>query len=159
MARNKKNKKKVPANASQGVKNSRKTPHVNENPESFYHLNPSWRFSRVDTCHESWNCTLDNIDQDLINRLISFERQTWGELLRNTSGRTRNTQNHLIDFAAMKKEAQERAKELQLDLEDGLMSLAISGKKRLLGVMRKEVFFLVWYDKNHEVCPTTKRYT
>ena len=116
-------------------------------------------FSRCDR-HERWRVTYAEITDELLGYLSSFESRKWSEILQDTSGRSRNTRNHPISFENMIEEAQKRAVQLKLDSEDGLYSLAFSGKKRLWGVLQSEgVFCIIWYDKEHEICPATKRYT
>lgn len=37
-----------------------------------------------------------------------------------------------------------------------LHSIRVNGKMRLYGYRAQEFFYIVWFDKNHEVCPMNK---
>ncbi|MDR3278612.1 MAG: hypothetical protein LBT12_07540 [Oscillospiraceae bacterium] len=96
---------------------------------------------------------------DVLSRLSSLERQTWGEIFQSTAGRKSNTRNHFIPVSAIVKDARERLIENNLDEYDELCSLSISGKERVWGVLSDGVFFIIWYDLNHEICPSEKKNT
>jgi len=83
----------------------------------------------------------------------SFESMTRNELI-NVSG------NKPIDWESMCNEAQGRAAELELNLfGDGLWELRLSGTGRLWGLLDGHCFYVVWWDPDHEVCPSMKRNT
>jgi hypothetical protein len=56
-------------------------------------------------------------------------------------------------------EAQKELERLQLDDLDGLWELHVSGKERIWGARLEHVFYPLWWDPDHEVCPSRKRNT
>jgi hypothetical protein len=47
----------------------------------------------------------------------------------------------------------------KLHIFNNLYSLAMSNMERLYGVIIDGVFFLIWYDPEHEIYPVGKRHT
>jgi len=127
---------------------------------SYYDKYPLWAFRRIDFDHPKWGlaCNLDKL-LDVLAYLKGLETQTWGEILTDTSGRTKSTRNHPIGIDELCSEAQKRVYELKLEEFEELVSIAISGTERVWGVLLDGVFYIVWYDPQHEVYPTEKRYT
>jgi hypothetical protein len=53
-----------------------------------------------------------------------------------------------------------RARLLMIELDDHeLWELRLSSKARLWGVRARNVFYIVWWDPSHTVCPARKRHT
>lgn len=139
---------------------SSKDPVVTQGSDSYYGQTPVWSFSRCDFDHEKWGiCNHTDCVNDLLRRLNSFERSTWGDIFMDTAGRRSNTKNHAIETSRIIKEAQQRLSDINLDDFDTLHSLTITGKQRLWGVMVSGVFCVVWLDRAHEICPSCKRGT
>ena len=55
--------------------------------------------------------------------------------------------------------AQKRLTEIELDDYDRLWELRLGGTERIWGVLEDAVFYVVWWDPEHEVCPSTKKHT
>lgn len=55
--------------------------------------------------------------------------------------------------------AQDRLRELTYDDRDRISRLRISGKKRLYGFREGHRFYVLWWDPEHEICPSHKRGT
>jgi hypothetical protein len=55
--------------------------------------------------------------------------------------------------------AQKRLAKLELDDLDGLWELRVRGLERIWGIRRDHVFYPVWWDPLHEVCPSKKKNT
>lgn len=55
--------------------------------------------------------------------------------------------------------AKKRFKEIELDDYDGLWELRLGGKPRIWGVLRHNIFYLVWWDPKHAVCLSPKQHT
>ncbi len=152
-----------------------KKPKTTENvAESIFGKSPSWRFAQADNEHPKWT-VLDShedivedptapggtvllhqfsksIDKVLLDSLKARESTTWGELLTQTGGRKKGTNSHNIPMDELIKEAQDRAAELGL-IEDGLLSLRLDGTHRVFGIMEDGVLSIVWFDREHEICP------
>jgi hypothetical protein len=139
---------------------SRRSPALPQSIGSYYGLNPTWSFKKCDFDHPQWGLSQNpkHLPQ-LLKKLASFELQTYGEIFSSTSGRASNTRNHWIDVEHIVKDAQDRLAAQNLNDEDSLCSLALSSLERVWGVIKAGVFYIIWYDLNHEVCPSNKRHT
>ena len=62
-----------------------------------------------------------------------------------------------IPLHKLSPEAQRRLEELKLDDLDGLWELRLAGKQRIWGHREGHVFYLMWWDPEHTVCPTSRR--
>jgi hypothetical protein len=57
-------------------------------------------------------------------------------------------------------DAQTRLKQIDLEEYNGQWwELRVSGERRIWGVRQRHVFYVVWWDPNHRVCPSIKRHT
>lgn len=56
-------------------------------------------------------------------------------------------------------EAVRRLTELQLVDLTKIHRLEFTGTQRLYGVLRDNVFHVIWWDPDHKICPTSKRNT
>lgn len=46
-----------------------------------------------------------------------------------------------------------------LDDQDALVSLGLTGRERIWGFIANGVMNLLWWDPNHEVCPSLLKHT
>lgn len=159
MAKDKSNKQKKVA---QNYKpKAEKNITIENDRKSFYDNHPTWSFSKCDFEHERWgvSCSLGSLDA-VLKYLKNLESMTWREILTTTAGRSNNTRNHGIECSLIIKEAQQRMCELNLDEYDVLYSVACSGKDRIWGMMEEGgVYNILWFDRNHEVYPVSKKHT
>jgi hypothetical protein len=95
------------------------------------------------------------IDGELLleihEKLRSFESMTLGEIL----GRN----NHCVEVSQLCKRAKDRLAEMHLDDNDELLSLHLTGLRRVWGILEHNVVTLLWWDPNHEICPSPKKHT
>ncbi len=68
-----------------------------------------------------------------------------------------NGGNKLIPLGNIAKDARDRLLEIELDDLDGLWELRLSGLRRVWGTRVEHVFYLIWWDPKHTVCPSLKR--
>ena len=130
-----------------------RTPKTKENPQSWIGWSPSWNFSICDFEHPKWSLSNSDIYNDIIPKLCSFERQKWSEI-------TCSDGSHWIECYKFCKEAQERLKAVPRYSEyDTLFSLRLTGTHRLFGYIDNGIFFIIWNDTNHEICPSHKKHT
>ena len=132
-----------------------KKPKAPADPSSYWHLKPSWRISILEMrdpfgWHEIGQETLDRIR----NRLVGFESMTWQEIL--VSGRK---QNHSIRVYRLCTEAQKRLGELNLDDQERIYSLRVTGTERIFGFLNAGVMDVLWWDPSHSVCPALTKHT
>lgn len=138
----------------------RKEPTNIVNPKSFYDQTPVWSFWRCDFEHDRWGIGLHNrYLPELLRRLKAFEGMKWKEILSDTAGRNSNTKNHIVAVSDLDKKVQKRLEELKLDDFDEICSLTITGVRRLWGIVIDGTFYVVWFDVNHEIYPSSKRHT
>jgi hypothetical protein len=88
---------------------------------------------------------------EIIDKLKNFERTTWLEIEKGGS--------HFIPVNKIVGDAQRRLQHLRLDDTSDLFSLRLSSLERLWGLRSNDVFSVLWWDPNHQVCPAPKRYT
>lgn len=131
---------------------SERKPKIRENPESYFDWTPSWNFSKCDLEYEKWSLKKSNIFSEIIPKLISFEQRKWSDIVSDKK------HNHWIDCKELSKEAQNRLSEIKL-YYDSLFSLRLTGTLRLFGYIENGIFYIIWYDPNHEVSPTSKKHT
>lgn len=136
-----------------------KSPKFNVNPDAYLNKNPVWVFHRSDCHHKKWglfNCK--DFCNTILSKLISFERMTWAEIQNASSGRTYGTNNHNVKICDMTKEAQKRARKINLNVDE-LFSLRLDGKTRLYGIIEDGVYNIIWYTNNHDICLSYKKHT
>jgi len=114
---------------------------------------PSWTIQRID---RRFTYGWDTIPKreiwgDIIDKLKHFETMSWDSIIRNGS--------HNIEVNRLIPEAQGRLRELRLDDLEELFSLHLNGKKRIFGILENGILSILWYDPNHELCPSQKKYT
>jgi hypothetical protein len=128
-------------------------------PYSIDQKSPCWRFAMLD-----WGGPFgfDNMKDDdlrvLHNRLKNLESMKWGEILRAPRG-SGGTENHLISISELCADAQRRLTELKHNDLDEMLSVTISGKRRLWGKLVNEIVYVVWWDPEHLICPSAKKHT
>lgn len=106
-----------------------------------------------------WGFTKDVFKNDwcpkngLLKALLDRERMTWAQIANQTGGRRSGTNSHHIPISTISREAQELLKRNSLEDMDEIYSLRVQAKKRLFGIIQEYVFYILWYDRNHEICP------
>jgi hypothetical protein len=117
---------------------------------------PSWSFSILDRFAPvgGWvRLTTDDHDE-LLERFQAWEKSTWHDILMRDA---RN--NHRIDVDRCCAASQQRLKFLGLDDLDQLVSLRVNTRARVIGILDRGVFKLLWWDPEHEVCPSPMPHT
>ncbi len=84
-------------------------------------------------------------------KIRHFETMTYNEVLGKT--------HHEIPVYEIINEAQKRLKEIEQDDTDQLVSFHIDGKKILWGIRDQNIFKVLWWDSQHEICPAKKKHT
>jgi hypothetical protein len=117
-----------------------------------YRLNPAWRVKRLEMVDPfGWhNMTSEQIHEIRV-KLSNFETMTWGEII--------GPQNHPIGVGDICKEARDRLSAMMLDDVDELFSLRLMGTQRIWGILEHNVLTVLWWDPNHQICPSPKKYT
>lgn len=118
---------------------------------------PVWKFGSLDL-EFPWGFSIQGGKKDfdnVVRKLKDFEKLSWAEIYTNKKW------NHPISISKISKQAKRRLEKLNIDANDqgSLYQLRISQKERLFGIRESEVFYVLWWDPNHEVCPSEKRHT
>lgn len=92
---------------------------------------------------------------EIRSKLAHFESMTWKEILLDSK-----KQNHVIKLNRLCKEAQERLHQMFPVVDfDELLSLRLSGKERIWGILEFNVVRVLWWDPGHDVCPSLLKNT
>jgi len=115
---------------------------------------PVWRIRGIDleeNCQWSWYHSSRDSLTELVDHLSSFETMTWQQIEQAGS--------HNVSIDLLCKAAQDRLVERQQDDIDEIFSLRIGAQKRVWGIRDNEVLRILWWDPEHEVCPSPKKHT
>lgn len=113
----------------------------------------AWRFSAVDKDGPfAWSGLSDH-DQyrDVLAQLHQFETMDQASIAAGGS--------HPVELEQMSAEARRRLMEIEHDDLDELMSFRIGGRRRVWCRMIDNIMSILWWDPEHQVCPSKKRYT
>lgn len=117
--------------------------------QSYHHLRPSWRVASMELVDPyGWHTVDAETLLSIRAKLAHFETMTWNEIL--VTGKKRN---HSISVSAINPEARQRLETIGLGLDE-VVSLRLSGAERVFGYLDNGVLVLLWWDPNHQVCPT-----
>lgn len=67
--------------------------------------------------------------------------------------------HHFIETGRLSKTAQERLAAINQDDAPGVFSFHFSGKRRIIGIRDGSAIKLLWWDPEHQVCPSHKKHT
>lgn len=149
-----------PQNSSQG----KRIPSQNSQPVSTTQSQVKWSTKLIDTgyCGDwDWDLSPNEI-KALLSFLEDVANKTWGEITSELVGSgkhgSRHHKHHDQGIDTLCSDAQDRlAVHLaNQELPETLFRFRLSGKTRLWGTRTREVFNIVWFDRNHCVYPTSK---
>lgn len=69
------------------------------------------------------------------------------------------SRDHRVKLSRLVPAAQKRLISLRLDDVDELWRFGMNSRKRLWGVRFNAIFYVLWWDPEHAVCPSTKKHT
>ena len=85
-------------------------------------------------------------------KLSQFETMTWGSILNGKN-------HHNVEVDRLCSAARKRLDEMkQYDLEE-ILSLHLSGKERVWGILAEGVCTVLWWDPEHQICPALLKHT
>ena len=94
---------------------------------------------------------------EVLEKIIAYSNMTWTEIKRQTHDKGKS-KHHFLDMSKLSAEAMERIEAKQFEEQtDSIFSFALQNKLRLIGLRKNEQFHVVWYDPNHEFCPSSKK--
>ena len=88
----------------------------------------------------------------VMRRLGEFEGMTWTAILQGTG-------SHPVPVGDLASKAQQRLADIKQDDVDELVSLRFGGRERMWGIRHGKVCRCLWWDPDHEVRPSAKKYT
>ncbi len=83
--------------------------------------------------------------------LAQTARRKWGEIITQSGGH-----HHLIETADLVRPARDDLLEAIHGGTDEVMSLRLTGQKRIFGYMEVSVMHILWWDPEHEICPSER---
>jgi hypothetical protein len=109
-----------------------------------------WGFSMLDRAGKwGWSkCAASDHDQ-LHEKCKGWETMRASEIFGHSG-------NKLIPLGKLSPAARTRLREIDLDDLDGLWELRVSGARRIWGTRIGHVFYAIWWDPSHTVCPSLK---
>ena len=112
-----------------------------------------WKVARIDDNSQwGWNqITCPHFLRNIWEKMRNFETMTWGEIL----GR----HHHAIAVNDIIEPAQNRLAQLGHDDQEELVSFRLSNTERIWAIRSGAEAFLLWWDPNHEICPSQLRHT
>lgn len=119
--------------------------------------------SKVDLPHDSLHSLAKCLRREYFLKEIHpklkiFESLTWDEIEQQTYGHDkRKTKHHFIKIERLVPEARAKLKEFKLDDLDELFSLRLEGKLRIFGIRYLNFLKILWFDRDHEICPCLKK--
>lgn len=118
----------------------------------------TWRFGILDydggPRRRRWSWLhLDDDQRTVLKMLATMEQRTWDE----AAGTGNVGTCKRIPAEDLCRDAQHRLVDLELDDQVGLWEIRVTSRARLWGVRLDAVFYVLWWDPNHEVCPGTRR--
>jgi len=101
-----------------------------------------------------WHVVTHSKVEEIRTRLGNFESMTWNQIL--VEGKK---QHHSVEVWKLCKAAQARLEAIGLGDSAQLVSLSLSGKERIWGLRQGIALLVLWWDPEHEVCPSLLKHT
>lgn len=92
--------------------------------------------------------------REVMTKLKGHESMRLSEIFRDAKHH-----NHAIDLDDLSKEAKSRLQELSLDDIDCVHTLRLTGAERIIGWRYENVYYVIWWDPDHRVCPSNLKRT
>ena len=114
----------------------------------------AWRSDRI-IFDGRWgwgDVTIRTAMSEIVPKLHDYETMTWSQV-DGPSG------SHFVERDKLCPDAQALLDDLGLRDVEELFSLRITGRRRLWGIRDHATFRVLWWDPEHEVCPSVKKHT
>jgi hypothetical protein len=132
-----------------------KKPKTVEDADAYLRLYPAWRISRLHF-HDpyGWHVLDEASISRIRERLSHLESMTWSEILVKAE-----KYNHLVEVTQLCSAARTYLTERSIEDIDEVLSLRLTGRERIWGILDRGVVDLLWWDPNHEICPSRLKNT
>lgn len=132
---------------------TKKVPAAGPVPE-WGNMKLAWRVSRLEMVDPfGWHKVDETTVHEIRQKLGYFESMTVNQVFV-----VNKHHHHSVRADKLCPEARQRLADLRLEVED-LHSLRLSGPKRVWGFLTQNVLNLLWWDPEHQVCPSLKKGT
>ena len=154
---------KIPITPKKRKETLTKLPIFKEKP-SIYDTKMSWCTAITDIEDEwSWgehrHWSDEEWEGEILREMVSLSELTWSEIARMETGegkkRKRRKRHHSQQVSSITQEAQKRWNELDLNQFDTAYRFRLGGTKRIWGIQYGSHFYMVWYERNHLIYPTS----
>lgn len=110
---------------------------------------------------EEFGCILKILHKNffwhyLFPKLKDIESKRWSDIEKETHGKKGKSKNHWVDVKDIIKPAQVRLSELNMDDHEQIYSLRLTGTQRIWGIRQQNYFRLLWFDFDHDICPSLR---
>lgn len=122
-------------------------------------MNVVFYFDRLDRDgHFAFNVLRDKFNyKEVLTKIVEYSNLTWSEIKLQTHDKSNKSKHHFLEYSGLSKLARDRISKLDMESEiDAIFSFALQNKLRLIGIRENEKFHVVWYDPEHEFCPSGK---
>ncbi|NQT38259.1 MAG: hypothetical protein HQ581_12255 [Planctomycetes bacterium] len=129
---------------------------VGFDPSDFADDNPVWTVSLFDV-KGPWGRgkvkSEETLWAEILPKLRDYERMTWKQIDAN------RRYNHPVPVSKIIPDAKKRLSDLNLDDYERLYRLRLGSRLRLWGIRDRNILRLLWWDPDHEICPSRKGHT
>jgi hypothetical protein len=131
-----------------------KLPKVENHPSD--DLFPKWCFLLMDINWDKygWEKLTSQQTSQLLKYISGTQSMKWNEIKKKNSKSGKYNKN--VPTSEIIKVVQDRLKYLKMDDTDEIFSFHVTNMARIWGIKENETFKFLWYDPNHEICPTKK---
>jgi hypothetical protein len=113
---------------------------------------PLWAFRIVDLGGPwCWSVLGGTELRNVLQRMKDVESMTWQAI--------GETGSHFIDVSGLAKAARDRLMKIHQDDVDQVYSLRVGARERIFGIRDGGVLRVLWWDPQHQVCPSPKKHT
>jgi hypothetical protein len=118
--------------------------------EDWREMRPAWRVSLLEM-HTPFGWKEIGVEDaaNVRGKLANYESMKWKEIIPSY-------RSHFIKVGDLCKEAQEYLTAIKQDDTDSVVSLGIDQLSRVVGILEHNILKVLWWDPEHEVCPSTK---
>ena len=115
-----------------------------------------WRFDRLDKDGPFAFDLLrkDFKHQEVLGKIIEYSNMTWDSVKKQTHDK--KSKHHYLESGFSASALQRIKVKLSEDEQDSIFSFALQNKLRLIGIREQEKFHVIWYDPEHQFCPSKK---
>ncbi len=120
-----------------------------------------WLFDNLDMAGEfAFDVNREDFHhKEVMEKMIAYSSMTWAEIKRQTHDGGKS-KHHEIDVESLSLKAVERIRAKHLEeATDSIFSFALQNKLRILGIREGRFFHVLWYDPEHQACPSQKKHT